>query len=168
MMSASTQTAPDPAASHAASHAELLAAIKAGTDSVMVKIDHLVTDVSLIRHDMDKFRSRLTEAEDRVSQLEDTTRSDSRDHRALQLQVKALQEKSIDTENRLRGNNIRVLGLPGQAEGPRSAEFAETFFISLLGLPAMPPTFVVERAHRVPPTQNKASSLVYCTRASSE
>lgn len=66
----------------------------------MVKIDHLATDVSLIRHDMDKFRSRFAETEGRISQLEDDTRSDSRDLRALQLQVKALQEKSADTENR--------------------------------------------------------------------
>lgn len=79
-----------------------------------------------------------------VYQLEDTTRSDSRDLRALQLQVKILQEKSIDTENRLRRNNIRVLGLPERAEGARPAEFAETFLISLLGLPAMPPTLLVE------------------------
>lgn len=70
----------------------------------------------------------------------------------LQLQVKALQEKSVDTENRLRRNNIRIIGLSERAEGSRPAEFAETFLISLLDLPAMPPTFVVERAHRVPPT----------------
>lgn len=151
-MSVGTQTPPEPATSHATSHAELLPAIKVGNDSVMVKIDHLVTDVSLIRHDMDKFRTRFSEAEGRISQLEDDTRSDSRDLRALQLQVKALQEKFIDTENRLRRNNIRVLGLPEQAEGSRPAEFAETFLISLLDLPAMPPTFVVERAHRVPAT----------------
>lgn len=75
----------------ASSHAELLAAIKASNDSIMVKIDHLVTDVSLIRHDMDKFRSRISEAEGRISQLENTTSSNSRDLRALQKQVKALQ-----------------------------------------------------------------------------
>lgn len=150
-MSAGTQTQPELTAAQAASHAELLVAIKAGNDSVMVKIDHLVTDVSLIRHNMDKFRSRFGEAKGRISQLEDDTRSDFRDLRALQLQVKALQEKSIDRENRLRRNNIRVLELPEHAEGSRPAEFAETFLLSLLELPAMPPTYVIERAHRVPP-----------------
>lgn len=66
--------------------------------------------------------------------------------------MKALQEKSVDTENRLRRNNIRIIGLPEKTEGNKPAEFAETVLISLLDLPAMPPTFVVERAHRVPPT----------------
>lgn len=47
-MSVGTQTTSEPATSHAASHVELLSAIKAGNDSVMVKIDHLATDVSLI------------------------------------------------------------------------------------------------------------------------
>lgn len=86
----------------------------------MVKIDHLV-DVSLIQHDMDKFRARFTEAEGRISQLEDTTRSDSRDLRALQLQVKALQEKSIDTENRLRSKNMTCFSM-----APRSCCFLIT------------------------------------------
>lgn len=151
-MSAGTQTLSVLSAAQAASHAELLAAIKAGNDSVMVKIDHLVTDVCLIRHDMDKFRSRFAEAEGRISQLEDDTRADFRDLRALQLQLKALQEKSIDTENRLRRNNIRVIDLPERAEGSKPAEFAESFLLSLLDIPAMPPTYVVKRAHRVPPT----------------
>lgn len=118
----------------------------------MVKIDHLASDISLVRHDMDKFRSRFAEAESRISQLEDDTRADSRNLRALQLQVKALQEKSVDTENRMRRNNLRIIGLPEKIEGNKPAEFAESFLISLLDLPAMPPTFVVERAHRIPPT----------------
>lgn len=154
-MSVSTQTLPDPSppvAFHAASHAELLAAIKAGNEKVMVKIDHLASDISLIRHDMDKFRSRFVEAESRISQLEDVTSADSRNLRALQLQVKALQDKSIDTENRMRRNNLRIVGLPEKTEGNKPAEFVESFLISLLDLPAMSPTFVVERAHRIPPT----------------
>lgn len=100
---------------------------------------------------MDKFRSRVSEAEDCISQLEDTTRADSREMHALQIQVKALQDKAIDTENRLRRNNICIIGLPEWSEGPRPAEFAETFLAKLLDFPDMPLTYVAERAHRVPP-----------------
>lgn len=124
--------------------------IKTCKDTLTVKIDYLATDISLICHDQDKFRSRVSEAEECISQLEDSTRADSREMHALQLQVKALQEKAIDTENRLRLNNVRILGLPDQAEGPRLLEFAESFLTKLLDLPNMPPAYVVERAHRVP------------------
>lgn len=105
---------------------------------------------------MDKFRSRVSEAED-ISQLENSTRADSREMHALQIQVKALQDKAIDTANRLRRNNMRIIGLPERAESPRirPAEFAETFLAKLLDFPDMPPTYVVERAHRVPPASPK-------------
>lgn len=108
-------------------------------------------DIGLIRHDMDKFRSRVSEAEDHISQLEDSIRADSREMHALKIQVKALQDKAIDTDNRFRHNNIHILGLPERAEGPRSTEFAETFLAKLLDFPDTPPTYMVERAHRVPP-----------------
>lgn len=77
--------------------------------------------------------------------------SDSRDLHAL-LPVKALQEIAIDTENRLRRNNIRILRFPEKAEGSRPAEFAETLLTKLFDFTDIPPTFVVELAHRVPPT----------------
>lgn len=101
---------------------------------------------------MNKFRSRFAETEGCISQLENSIRSDSCDLRALQIQVNALQEKEIDTENRLRRNNICILGLLEQAEVSRPAEFAETFLPTLLDLSSRPPTCEVERVHRVPPT----------------
>lgn len=108
-------------------------------------------DVSLLRQDMDKFQSQISEVEDRVSTVEDTVRSDSREVKALQLQVKGLQERAIDPENPLRRNNIRILSLPERAEGPKPAEFPERLLCSLFNLGNMPPMFVVERAYRVSP-----------------
>lgn len=108
--------------------------------------------VSLIRHDMETFRSCLGEAEARISQAEDTIRADSREIHALQIQVKALQDKAVDTENRLRRNNLRIQGLPERAEGPKQAEFADSFLTMLFGLENLPASFVMERAHRVQPT----------------
>lgn len=105
--------------------AEILAAITSCKETLTAKIDFLTVDVSLKCQDMDKFQFRIAEVEDRVSTVEDTVRSDSREVKALQLQVKALQECAIDTENRLRRNNIRILGLPERAEDPRPAEFTE-------------------------------------------
>lgn len=43
-----------------------------------------------------------------------------------------------------------VLGLPKGVEGQRLVEFAESFFKSPISLTDISPTYVVERAHRVP------------------
>lgn len=107
------------------SGAAILAATVASKTSLMAKIDYVAIDVGLIPQDLDKFRARISEVEDRVSGVEDLIRSDHRDHRTLQLQVRALQERAIDTENRLRRNNIRILGLPKQEEGSRPTVFTE-------------------------------------------
>lgn len=58
--------------------------------------------------------------EDRTSEV-DMVHSDSKDLHALQLQVKSLKEKAINTENRLRRNNIHILCLPEKAEGSKQA-----------------------------------------------
>lgn len=57
--------------------------------------------------------------ESRASTLEDLTQCDFKELRVMQLQVRWLQEWAIDTENHLRLNNIRTLGLPERAEGTK-------------------------------------------------
>lgn len=54
------------------STATILAAIANSKSSVEGKIDTLTIKCGLIRQDMDKFRGRLTEAEQRISAVEDT------------------------------------------------------------------------------------------------
>lgn len=61
-----------------------------------------------------------------------------------------MQHKATYAEDRQRRNNIRVVGLPEGSEGDKPAQFAELFFKQLLSIQEMPPTYVVERAHRVP------------------
>lgn len=44
---------------------------------------------------------------------------DSMELQVLQRKVKALQDKTVDMENRLRRNNLWVVGLPERAERER-------------------------------------------------
>lgn len=60
---------PDPEADTAAITKSILEAIDACKAALMVRIDHLAWECTLIRHDLDKIRGRLTKAEDRISQL---------------------------------------------------------------------------------------------------
>lgn len=64
--------------------------------------------------------------------------------------MNTLVHKLDNAENRQRRNNICVVGLPDGAEGSCPAIFAKSLFKNILNLPDMPPTYVVERAHRVP------------------
>lgn len=78
-------------------------------------IDHLATECNLIHHDFDKFCTRLTEAEERVSAVEDTKPLPITIEE-LQCQVQQLSDRVEDAENSLQRNNMRVLGLPEGAE----------------------------------------------------
>lgn len=81
----------------------------------------------------------MSEAEDRISWVEDTVRTDC-DLHALQLQMKALKEKAVDTETASAAIMCRSWAYQSKQKAP-----------GWLDLQNPPPTFVVERAHRVPP-----------------
>lgn len=128
----------------------ILAAIEGSKTMLMVKVEHLASECTLICHDLDKIRGRLSEAEGRISTVEDQQSSHSSEITELQSLVHTLVNKVDDAENRQQRNNIRIVGLPEGEEGSHPAIFAESLFKNVLKLPDMPPTYVVERAHRVP------------------
>lgn len=99
---------------------------------------------------MDKFRERVTEVERRVSETEDCQREHHTDLQALELQVKNLEIRAEDAENRNRRNNLRVLGLPEGAEGADPVAFMEELLPSLLPKAKFSNHFSIERAHRIP------------------
>lgn len=128
----------------------ILEAINTNKSELMGRIDHLPSECMLIRHDLGKIRGRLTTVEDRVSGVEDTSHTQGIHLAELRDLVKSLQHRADDAEDRQRRNNIRVVSLPEGAEGERPVQFAEALFKKLLSLEDLPPTYVVERAHRVP------------------
>lgn len=60
-MSVGTQMTSETGGSAEPTSADVMEAIKGLKDTVMVKIDCMATDIGLIHHDMDKFRSRISE-----------------------------------------------------------------------------------------------------------
>lgn len=131
--------------------AVILMTIENSRSSLLTRINKLTEEGSCIRADLDKIRGRLTESEMRISATKDLTTSHDRRIEALKSTVKTLVAKSDDAKNCLRRNNVKVLGLPEGSEGERPAEFAEAFFKDILELALVPPTYVVERAHHIPP-----------------
>lgn len=62
------------------------------------------------------------------------------------MQVAKLEEM----ENRLRRNNLRVIGLPERSQGSKPIVFLEELFKEIFDPTSFSPLFVIERAHRVP------------------
>lgn len=81
--------------------------------------------------------------EEQVSEVEDTSHTHD-------THLSELHEKTDDAEDRQRWNNVQVVGLLEGAEGAKPVLFAEQFFKQLLSLQDLSPTYVLERAHRVP------------------
>lgn len=59
--------------------------------------------------------------------------------------------KTDDIENRLRRNNVRIVGLPEKVEGRDPTVFVEGWLQEVFGKEAFSPIYTVKRAHRAPP-----------------
>lgn len=133
--------------------ADILRAVNNCTASVNTlkeQFGGLREDVSLLRQDMQKIRERTTAVESRVSDMEDQLPPLTQDTRtALQLARDAC-DHAEDLENRLRRNNVRIVGLPEKVEGRDPTTYVENWLMELFGKNAFSPLFAVERAHRVP------------------
>lgn len=94
----------------------------------MFKIFLMQTEIGLISRDMDKFRDRLTEAEWRVGDTEDSVRDHHASLHTLRVKVH-WNPRAEDSENRNRRNN---LGLPEGIEGQDPAAYIEHLLCMLL------------------------------------
>lgn len=121
---------------------EVMAAITSCQATLTNKIEAVQLDVGLIRQDLDKLCSRVSEVEQCVGQTEDTVMEHTASIRTLQTKVRTLEFNVDDDENRNRRNNLRILGMP---------EKAEELLRSLLPDAQFSPYFTMERAHQVPP-----------------
>lgn len=128
--------------------AKVLEAISSCQASLTSKIKEVKIDISLVRQDLQRLNDRVTEAETRLSTVEDSLPPLQTASDCLQLQVSQMLLKQDDMENRLRRCNIRLIGLPKGAEGSDPSDFLEQLLIKTYGRDAFSPTFVVERAHR--------------------
>lgn len=94
-MESQTEAAESPPAM-AADLAAAMQTIATGQAALMDKIDHVQTNVDLICRDLDSFRGRVMEVEQRVSATEDTVREHSGDLHTLKAKVKILGSRAED------------------------------------------------------------------------
>lgn len=129
---------------------QLLAAIQISTTSLTGKIEEVRVDVGLLRHDLQNLRERVKETESRISQLEDAVAPIPDRLSTLEKAASSWSQRADDLENRLRRNNLRILGLPEKTEGADPCSFAEVWLKATFPTATLSSVFAVERAHRVP------------------
>lgn len=122
-------------------------------------LNRLETSVGEIKQQMEKLDKRLTTVEHRVSNAEDRSIRHERALGYLLRREARLTAKQDDMENRLRRNNIRVYGIPEEAEGKEMVPFMVEFFRTTLTLKD-DVEIKLERAHRAiaPKPKTKAST----------
>lgn len=97
-------------------------------------------------------QKKITAQDQTIASLEDTANEHETQLTSLQATVASLTErvssltqKCEDLEGRSRLNNIRLVGIPENVEGPRPTEFVAKLLQNLLGMDSEP---VLDRAHR--------------------
>ena len=126
--------------------ADILRAVNLGNASVNTVREEL----SLLRQDLQKMRERTTAVESRVSEIEDRMTPIEREAKAAYQLAREATDRAEDFENRLRRNNVRIVGLPEKVEGRDPTAYVEGWLLDIFGKNSFSPLFAVERAHRVP------------------
>lgn len=104
---------------------------------------------------LDNFQNVITDHQQRLSKLEVFANSADSDWQGMQTQLTAvvtenakLKAKLTDLEGRSRRNNIRIIGLPENIEGPRPTAFFSQLLFEVLGDGVLTSPPELDRAHR--------------------
>lgn len=112
----------------------------------------LQLEMGLMRRDYEKICQQVDEAVHHVGDTEDMVRDHTATLHTVQVRLKHLKARTEDTENRNQRNNLRIIGLPEESKGPDLLASTERFLHTLFPQAPFSCHFVVERAHRMPPT----------------
>lgn len=126
-----------------ADNAAMSAAITQCRSALETKIGEVGSEVLLLRQDL-----RITEAEQRVSRVEDSLTTLKKKVAALETTTKSLVLRAEDTEGRARRNNLRFVGFPEGCEEGNVERFLTQWLKSWLQQDSMSCCFIIERAHR--------------------
>lgn len=136
---------------------EVLLAVQSCNSSLTASLNSLASQVgsiqeglSFLRHDVQKIRERTAALEGRVGEVDDDIQHLKTDLGANIRKTDAMYTRVEDLENRLRRNNLRLVGVPEKEEGANPTEFTENWLSSKFQGMGLSPLFAIERAHRVP------------------
>lgn len=107
-------------------------------------------ELTLVRQDLKMITERVTEVEKRISLIEDDLLPMKQEAKIWREKIEKLTGKVDEMENRLRRDNVRVVGFPEGSEGLDPIVFLENWVLGVFGGETFTQQFSIERAHRVP------------------
>jgi uncharacterized coiled-coil protein SlyX len=132
--------------------ATLLREIQDGNGGLSLKIDkksaELHSSIDDLKSSMNDLLLRTTEAELRISTVEDTIARQDQVLTQLQKDNAYLKNKVDQMENQSRRSNIRVVGLKEDSEGRDPVRFFTQWIPEVLGIINFTKPLEIERAHR--------------------
>lgn len=128
--------------------ASIMAAIQTLGTTLETKIDKMSIEMNLVRADLNKTSDKARANEAEIQQLRDSSKKLEQRVNELVHQHRQLALKLEDQEGRARRNNIWVVGVPENMEGPCMDLFLEDLILNHLKPKRVSTVFTIERAHR--------------------
>lgn len=126
----------------------ILAAIQSMRNEFSAQLHKVVSSNREIKEAIGTFSERLTEAETRISTVEDQIASLETLANATQKKVQNLNSQMEESENRRRRCNLRLVALPEGAENGDARTFLMTWLPTVLHIEAEQP-LTIEQAYRL-------------------
>ena len=136
---------------------EILGAIQNLKSEFTGRFDGIMKAIDETRREMSECTERVTQAETRLSNLEDEQLEFKAVIAHLQKRNKELETNVVNLEMRSRLNNLRLVGLPEGSEGPDVCKFLEGWLPDALDLDPLRSPLELERAHRIGPKRDAAT-----------
>lgn len=128
------------------------------------KIDPALKKLEACSSKIATLDTRITEAEGRISNSEDTAAIHITKLAEVESKLEAAMDKIDDLENRSRWCNIRVIGLPEGSEGANPVAFFRTWLPELLKVGFKGGSVKVDRCHRAlarrPPPDQRPRAVI--------
>lgn len=107
------------------------------------------SSLDTLQSTVDSFASRLVAVETSLQECDDRLTALEAKCETLEKSNKRLTAKTEDLESRSRSQNLRILGIPENSEGPRITDFMTDFFAGTLGMNVKDGPELLDRAHRL-------------------
>ncbi len=134
----------------------ILAAINSIKTEFSSRFDGIMAAIESMRKEMNDCSERMSQAELRLSNVEDVSLQAHLQAKVNKLETKnkTLEDKIVDLETRSRLNNLRLVGLPEGAEGQDPCSFLEKWIPEVLNAVMLQSSGIIERAHRIGPMKD--------------
>lgn len=125
--------------------AKAVSAVQASIDSFQ---EENRASIASLHETLNMYGQRITDTEDGMTEFDKRLDSLETSQTLLAKENDALKEKVAYLDNYTRRQNIRIVGIPENAESPRPSEFIAKLLVDVLGEDSFEKPPSVDRAHR--------------------